>query len=108
MDILYIGSKYDIGKIHFADGSAFSEAPHVVLYSTSSKKYYVADVTAGEDNSYDAVISAATSATMQPGVYALEIYTDIAMEEILKRDNEYVKAVKAAASPDSETDNSNS
>lgn len=108
MDILYIGSKYDIGKIRFADGSAFEDTPYVVLYSTSSKKYYVADVTAGEDNSYEAVISAATSATMQPGVYALEIYADDSMEDILKRENENVKAVKAAASPDSDTDNSNS
>ena len=108
MDTLYIGSKYEIGKIRFADGSAFEDTPYVVLYSTSSKKYYVADVTAGEDNSYEAVISAATSSTMQPGVYALEIYADDSMEDILKRENESVKAVKAAASPDSDTDNSNS
>lgn len=104
MDYLFIGSKYDIGNIRYKDGSAFSGAPCVVLYNASSKKYYEATVTevTGE-NSYSAVIPAVLSATIISGVYSLEIYTDSTRAEIIYYEKDYVKAIKAASSPDAET-----
>lgn len=103
MDFLYIGAKYDVGKIGFDDGSAFTSTPCVALYNPSSKRYYIADeVSADTNNTYNVSISATLSATFVPGVYSLEIYTDSEMTDIIYHEKDFVKAVKAAASPDSE------
>jgi hypothetical protein len=104
MDVLYIGSKYDIGNIGYKDKSELDK-PYVVLYSPSSKKTYEAVVEDNGDNTYHAYISQEVSKTIMPGVYALEVYSDNTMAEMLLHDADYVKAIRVAASEISETQN---
>lgn len=102
METLYIGAEYSRGFKH-DDGSSFGSTPCVVLYSIPTKKYYVAEVSQRQgQNAYDFTFRTNTTALMLPGVYTLEIYTDERKEEMIKRIQDYVRAVRSASSPDSQ------
>ena len=99
MEFIPIGSVYSRGIRH-DDGSAFDPLPSVVLYNLSTRRYYIAEVTAREEDSgCDFTFSAEVTSAMLPGVYNLEIYEDDSRENLLKRIVDYARAGKIAVSP---------
>lgn len=97
MDYLYIGAKYDAGKVEYADGSAM-DPPTMILYNRASKDAYRIDgeKVSGEE-AYTMTMKASETANMIPGVYDMEIYinyNDNDEREMAYYERDAVKAIK--------------
>ena len=100
METIYIGTPYRSGFKH-EDGTAFADAPKVVLYNKSSKSYCEVLATSRQsDNGYNFEFSAAVTKALLPGAYSLEIYNN-AKTEMLYADCEFATAVECSMSPES-------
>ena len=106
MDILPIVGEYYAGRVRYLGGAALQSAPVVVLHSKSTRKFYRATVEAAPTGSvgHDATFPATVTARMLPGVYALEVYADNAMTQLIAYDEFAVRAERVAKTT-GETDN---
>lgn len=104
--ILYIGC--DFGGVHFfnEDGTAMAAAPYPTLHDLKTKKYYVADTIAQqEDGSYVAKWSASVTREMAVGVYNLEVFADSTMELMIRYQRAFANAIVVSPTPGEENGN---
>ena len=98
MDILPIGGEYYAGRVRYLGGAALQSAPVVVLHSKSTREYFKAKVVAAPAGAvgHDATFLPAVTAVMKPGVYALEVYADNNMTQLIAYDEFAVRAERVA------------
>ena len=104
--VLYIGC--DFGGVRFfnEDGTAMAAAPYPTLHDLKTKKYYVADTIAQqEDGSYIAKWSASVTREMAVGVYNLEVFADSTMELMIRYNRAFANAIVVSPTPGEEIGN---
>ena len=104
MEIVYIGTDFDVLTLHGADGTVFSASakPVCVLHYKPQKKYFKAlasDITVDTSaNTCDVKWNKSITANMLPGTYSLDIY-DKDENIMLYHEDDYAKAIVVSNSP---------